>query len=277
MQGPLEICGVSSGCEKGHYCMNGVKFPCAAGTFGSSAEETSFFCSGPCPEGSFCPEGSARCDMCCRRNLQRGALYPRTLFSLFVLASGSHVCTVHLGARTRCRVHSSLQSYGPAQLMTLGAHTLRGAKALVLCLAAAESNRQKTNALVVPARVSSLPSSRPATSPIPCGNNTVYCPAGSSRPTAVSSGNYTLGGTSDAGRTAEEVCPKGRYCHQGLAVLCPPGTFGEREGLDEAACSGPCPAGERRGVGALRAAEVVGRCSGLLAVLCDQGVWEVIP
>lgn len=58
-QGPLE-CGAFSRCEKGHYCTNGVKFPCPAGSFGSSLEETSHLCSGPCPAGFFCPEGSSR-------------------------------------------------------------------------------------------------------------------------------------------------------------------------------------------------------------------------
>eukprot|EP00752_Nemacystus_decipiens_P010517 g9365.t1 len=80
-------------------------------------------------------------------------------------------------------------------------------------------------------------------SPIPCGNNTVYCPAGSSTPTVVSPGKYTFGGTSAARRIAEEFCPKGRYCKEGVATFCPAGTFGDREGLQDAWCSGPCPAG----------------------------------
>ncbi|CAN0428058.1 unnamed protein product, partial [Hapterophycus canaliculatus] len=71
----------------------------------------------------------------------------------------------------------------------------------------------------------------------------MYCPASVSKPAFVSPGNYTIGGSSDAGRNAEAVCPKGRYCKQGTAVLCPAGTFGEREGLQDAACSGQCPAG----------------------------------
>ncbi|CAM9741308.1 unnamed protein product, partial [Ectocarpus sp. 13 AM-2016] len=129
----------SSACEQGHFCTYGVKLPCAPGGFGSYTEETSFLCSGLCPAGSFCPEGSS--------------------------------------------------------------------------------------------------------SPAPCGNSSVYCPAGSSTPIVVSPGNYTVGGTSASGRIEQAVCPKGRYCRQGLATLCPAGTFGEREGLHDDACSGPCPAG----------------------------------
>ncbi|CAN0429086.1 unnamed protein product, partial [Ectocarpus sp. 8 AP-2014] len=80
-------------------------------------------------------------------------------------------------------------------------------------------------------------------SPAPCGNSSVYCPAGSSTPIVVSPGNYAVGGTSASRRIEQAVCPEGRYCRQGLATLCPAGTFGEREGLHDDACSGPCPAG----------------------------------
>ncbi|CAM9850914.1 unnamed protein product, partial [Hapterophycus canaliculatus] len=58
-QGPAEVCGVYSACEKGH-CMNGPKLPCPAGKFGSSAQETRLLCSGVCPAGFFWPEGSTR-------------------------------------------------------------------------------------------------------------------------------------------------------------------------------------------------------------------------
>lgn len=82
-------------------------------------------------------------------------------------------------------------------------------------------------------------------SPVVCGNSTVFCPAGSAAPTVVSRGNYTLGGTSPAQRTTDTVCPKGRYCQNGVAVLCPAGTYGEADGLWEEGCSGACPAGEK--------------------------------
>lgn len=70
MKGPAEVRGVSSPCERGHYCTNGIKRPCPAGRFGSSAQETSSLSSDFCPAGFFCPEGSARlvssrgCDKC---------------------------------------------------------------------------------------------------------------------------------------------------------------------------------------------------------------------
>lgn len=40
--------------------MDGVKLPCPAGRFGTSAQETSPLCSDVCPSGFFCSEGSAR-------------------------------------------------------------------------------------------------------------------------------------------------------------------------------------------------------------------------
>lgn len=60
-KGPLDLlCGASSRCERGHYCVNGFMLPCPAGRFGSSSEETGRLCSGPCPEGFFCPGGTSR-------------------------------------------------------------------------------------------------------------------------------------------------------------------------------------------------------------------------
>ncbi|CAM9216910.1 unnamed protein product, partial [Sphacelaria rigidula] len=92
-------------CVPGHYCTDGAKFPCPAGTFGSSVDETSYSCSGPCPAGHFCPEGTS-------------------------------------------------------------------------------STRQ-----------------------------------------------------------AQDICREGHYCREGVMSLCPAGTFGETEGLQDVSCSGPCPAG----------------------------------
>lgn len=120
----------------------------------------------------------------------------------------------------------------------------------------------------------------PPPSPIPCGNSTVYCPAGSSTPIVASFGNYTFGGASAAGRIAEDFCPKGRYCQEGVAVLCSAGTFGDREGLQDAACSGPCPAGKQENVGALACDDlspfeesgVQGNCFGLRPLFHAWGI-----
>ena len=43
-------------CPTGHYCVNGIKIACRAGTFGVSEGLSSDMCSGLCPLGYYCPE-----------------------------------------------------------------------------------------------------------------------------------------------------------------------------------------------------------------------------
>lgn len=43
-------------CPLGHYCTNGIKIACRAGTFGASEGLSTGACSGLCPSGHFCPE-----------------------------------------------------------------------------------------------------------------------------------------------------------------------------------------------------------------------------
>ena len=45
-------------CERGSYCISGVKSPCAAGTYGAVTGLSSPLCSGLCLPGYFCPPNS---------------------------------------------------------------------------------------------------------------------------------------------------------------------------------------------------------------------------
>ena len=77
----------------------------------------------------------------------------------------------------------------------------------------------------------------------------VYCPKGSSLPTNVRPGYYTIGGNNATNRTrVEEVpCKTGHFCEQGMIFQCPPGRYGSVKGLTEEHCSGFCPPGHRCG------------------------------
>ena len=50
-------------CPLGHYCLGGVSYPCPAGTYGNSTGLSYPACSGLCPMGFYCPEGSSLPDM----------------------------------------------------------------------------------------------------------------------------------------------------------------------------------------------------------------------
>ena len=110
-------------------------------------------------------------------------------------------------------------------------------------------------------------------SPIPCGGVHVYCPKGSTAPIPVderyfswSPNSIILSSIMDCSRTRENctvngglfylhssnvmgaesqrseqrLCPKGHFCVNGNRFECPPGTYGEEEGLQTELCSGKC-------------------------------------
>ena len=89
--------------------------------------------------------------------------------------------------------------------------------------------------------------SRTATQ-FPCGDASVYCPAGASAPIAAALGDRTVGPTA-ATRNATVLCDASQYCVNGTAFPCPAGRFGCATGLGTAECNGPsapgfyCPAG----------------------------------
>ncbi len=45
-------------CPKGSYCIDGIKFSCPAGTYGYQSGLFNKICSGFCPAGYFCEEGT---------------------------------------------------------------------------------------------------------------------------------------------------------------------------------------------------------------------------
>jgi hypothetical protein len=82
-----------------------------------------------------------------------------------------------------------------------------------------------------------------------CGGSNVFCPQGSSIPSDVLQGYYSvdIDNTDSVGtiavRVASVICPLGYYCQNGLKHPCPGGNYGLSEGLHSAECSGTCPEG----------------------------------
>lgn len=44
-------------CPRGSYCLNGIRYLCKGGRYGSQLRETNTSCAGMCTAGFFCPEG----------------------------------------------------------------------------------------------------------------------------------------------------------------------------------------------------------------------------
>lgn len=76
----------------------------------------------------------------------------------------------------------------------------------------------------------------------PCGHATAMISAGASSE-LFSHGKFPAYGVTSSEQTNHDVCPLGYYCKDGVATVCPAGTFGDSEELEEEACSGQCPAG----------------------------------
>ncbi|GMH70190.1 hypothetical protein TL16_g05345 [Triparma laevis f. inornata] len=85
------------------------------------------------------------------------------------------------------------------------------------------------------------PNSSPI-SPIPCGGNDKFCPLGSSRPTLVEKGHYTIGGT-HLTRSNEQICEPGFWCGNGTKTECEEGYYGDSFAETESKCVGPCSIG----------------------------------
>ena len=82
----------------------------------------------------------------------------------------------------------------------------------------------------------------PCSSPVVCGNDTVYCEAGSSLPMLVPLGSYSTGIVGL--RSGVTECAPGTYCPgDGRSYPCPAGYYGESSGLTTSECSGVCDDG----------------------------------
>ena len=77
----------------------------------------------------------------------------------------------------------------------------------------------------------------------------LYCPTGmntgSSVPTVVTAGFYTVGGERITNKTrfAQRICPVGHYCVDGRRTRCPAGRYGGTEGLYNISCTDKCAQG----------------------------------
>ena len=78
-----------------------------------------------------------------------------------------------------------------------------------------------------------------ASIPNPCGADSVYCPAGSSVPTSVNVGYYSVGTVGQ--RSDKQACPLGSFCLDGVAYPCSGGRYANATGLSS--CITPCPSG----------------------------------
>ncbi|KAK1944623.1 hypothetical protein P3T76_004535 [Phytophthora citrophthora] len=232
--------GQQKRCEKGFYCVFGIRRVCPAGVFGDSTRVTTPECSDLCPKGSYCPEATNVPVPC----------PPGTFGSDFGLTNA------------RCSGLCPIGSYcvlGTITPVPCPAGTYGATPGLI-------SSACSSSCSTVNGVLSCLPSPCHAGYYCPigaqvyeCGAVGVFCPEGSGSPTTASPGYYTtwkvsitalqyvegnrLAIQNQTTRSDQHICEKGAYCTGGVKRLCPSGTYGATEGLSTAACTAPCPAG----------------------------------
>ncbi|GMF24118.1 unnamed protein product [Phytophthora lilii] len=246
-------------------CSAGERRPCPAGVYGAEEGLRTKLCSAPCPEGFYCPEGTATpiecgsADKYCPLGSERPLPVPEGHYAL--------------GGEPTVRRRSSIRPCNPGSFCVFGA-----------------SQRCPAGTFGAIARLASSACSGPcpvgyycpqaSIQPIPCPAGTfgatagltdascsgicpigytcpegtaspttyrcehdTFCPAGSAEPRSPRRGTHVV----ETASTEEAACPLGSFCSPneapGGSRLCPGGTFGNVTGLASAACSGPCSAG----------------------------------
>ncbi len=220
-------------CEPGHYCDKGIKIRCPAGRYGKTWKLDSIDCTGECDAGYYCPPGSNSSTQKECGDIE-GARSP-----CYVTPTGLVESTRRSGER-RCEYpHADENKRWPKMMEDYGNgwktvhhyenEWLQEGQPRHFHFHISQQHRSRTKS-------SGLPAS-------------VYCPKGSSLPTNVRPGYYTIGGNNATNRTrVEEVpCKTGHFCEQGMIFQCPPGRYGSVKGLTEEHCSGFCPPGHRCG------------------------------
>jgi hypothetical protein len=188
-------------CPVGHYCpegsINGTFHRCPAGRYGSSEGETDSSCSGECAPGYHCYEGSVSL-----KQLQCAIIKEEVI-----------------------RDHSEWRNLNAQNGSVLSSHSEL-------------LNRRNVYLNSFPMILITNPLTNHVKYEIVEGNN-VYCPLGTSIPLTVLPGYYSKGFNSTT-RDSQDICPKGSYCVNGKKYACPAGSYGDHIGLYNETCNGKC-------------------------------------
>lgn len=237
---------------RGYFCLNGVRSPCPAGRYGNIRGLTTSDCSGLCPPGHYCLEGSSiPTQFRCPRGRYGKSdniiskianIYP----TIFQLGSSygltKDVCSGYCSPGYHCNEASTSDKNSQCAVLRqeeisfdawreiVDNSLIPGEKELVY-LNDFEAHVDKFE-LAYQGFVSFVMNEP----------NSVYCPKGSGIPLLVLPGYYTIGFNKTT-RHDQRKCPAGTYCDKGVRYDCPGGTYGAFERLRTPECSGKCSKG----------------------------------
>ena len=290
-------------CPSGSFCKNGSARPslCPKGTY-QTLEGSSFchvcpsgkFCpegtSNPlnCPLGSYCPEGSPHLNTSAAQHHIHGTNLcpPGTFGNVTQLFSDKQCepCT----AGFYCAAAGLYEPTGPCQP---GFYCLRGSSLKAPRLNAVDSKcvgSEFKGGLCAAGFICSGGNDSPwpdETNGFACAAGT-FCAEGAQTPSFCAKGTYNPtsgqgecqlcppGRMCPMGAITPQACPIGRYCpgsgDDPQGILCPPGTFQERENLTSAEQCSLCPKGKFCTNG-----EITGNCSA--GYFCSYGNSQPVP
>ncbi|EEY68393.1 uncharacterized protein PITG_04849 [Phytophthora infestans T30-4] len=243
-------------CPIGHYCTIGTitPEPCPSGTYGATPGLISSACSStcstvnkvlsclpsPCPAGYYCALATTVPQECgsVEKFCPTGSSAPTTAapgyYTTWKAYTGTSVTGEQLALQyvegnslairnqtTRSNQHicekGSYCSGGVKRLCPAGTYGATDGLSTATCTALCPAGFY-------------CPSGTADFSQHPCTLRSSFCRQGSSVPTAVDSGYFTVA-TQTGLRSDETICPPGSFCVGGVQYLCPEGTFGATFGL----------------------------------------------
>ena len=237
-------------CDPGYYCVLGQRYPCPAGTFGNSSGISSpdslfYLCSGVCPSGSYCPQGSIVPTPCPAGTY--GEVEGLTDSSCSGTCFLGHYCPIGTSIPFPCAggiFGNCTGATDPSCRGGDGCYSQAGFPVVQNLLAQTNFNYNLCSEGYY------CPEGSISSHQYECGAFDLFCPPGSAAPTQVSVGFYSF--TTQTGsprassgmiQSAQAECEIGFFCLAGIKSPCPPGTIGSSIGLSSTSCSALCPLG----------------------------------
>ena len=255
----LQNSSCSGLCLKGYYCeigsISSTESTCVGGRYGDHEGLTSSQCSTECEikldgtqfciiqycsEGYYCPPGSisGQQNECGGSNYYCpiGVAYPYNVstgyYSIGLLSSPSSSQNY-----SDSNVRTAQYECEPGYYCTYGVRTP--------CQSGYYSDVLGANSSYCKGPCTAgyyCESASPSPTQHLCGNSSQYCPIGSSTPTLVPLGYYSVNGTIST-KSAIQICPPGSYCIGGVRRPCTAGYVAVGYGSSSAQCDGVCSAG----------------------------------
>eukprot|EP00939_MAST-03C_sp_MAST-3C-sp1_P003338 g3338.t1 len=258
-------------CEPGHFCVDGKRFECPPGVYGSSDGLRSIECDGSCSAGYFCDAKSTsptqnECgavDLYCPKRSGRPLDVSVGFFSVDAYGSRN-------GPETQ---RADVRPCDPG-------HFCRGAERFPCPEGVYGGHGELTDPMCsgLCERGYYCPVASTSAREHDCGDPSTFCPRGSSTPTPVADGYYTVGDAmisrssaeafrlemsqndsesvsgawyfseetlvgAERNRWEQRICEPGHFCVDGKRFECPPGVYGSSDGLRSIECDGSCSAG----------------------------------